>query len=155
MPGWMRARLRSEIEAGRLTHVVAPIDRAVRRSDRIDLELDGRTLTADRCWLATGTRPDVRLDPALAAVVDHHLDGIPVTDHDLRVGGIDLFVSGRLAMLELGPAAGNLWGARTAARRIGRALTGLDLDADAAAAIVPPIPAPRPNHLTTRNGVRP
>ncbi|MEM9038693.1 MAG: FAD-dependent oxidoreductase [Actinomycetota bacterium] len=155
MPGWMRARLRSEIDAGRLTHVVAPIDRAVRRGDRIDLELDGRTVTADRCWLATGTRPDVRLDPALAAVVDHHLDGIPVTDHDLRVGGIGLFVSGRLAMLELGPAAGNLWGARTAARRIGRALTGIDLDADAAAAIVPPIPAPRPNHLTTRNGVQP
>lgn len=154
MPGWMRSRLRAEIDAGRLRHVVGDVERAARHGDQVDVQVDGRAMSADRCWLATGTRPDVRADDALASVVDRHLDGIPVTDHDLRVGDIDLFVSGRLAMIELGPAAGNLWGARTAARRIGRALTGIDLDADAAAAIVPPIPTSA-HDARTKNGALP
>jgi hypothetical protein len=89
-----------------------------------------RTIVADRCWLATGTAPDIRADEALAGAVDHHVDGVPVLDHDLRVGSNGLFVAGRLAMIELGPAAGNLWGARMAARRISRAIVGVDLRSD-------------------------
>ncbi len=41
-----------------------------------------------------------------------------------------MYLTGRLAAIELGPAAGNLWGARVAALRITRALTGFDLRND-------------------------
>jgi len=53
-----------------------------------------------------------------------------------------VFVTGRLATTELGPAAGNLWGARMAARAISRAITSVDLDADAMAVIEPPSTRP-------------
>ena len=113
-----------------LRHTVA------RRATQIGV--GGRSFRADRCWLATGTTPDVRSDPALEPHVDRHLDGVPVVRPDLRVGGAPLHVAGRLATIELGPAAGNLWGARMAARRITQTLTGVDLDADAVATIAPP-----------------
>ncbi len=138
MPSWMCRRLHCEIDAGRMTHLVGPIERVADDGSRIDLHVDGQTISADRCWLATGTRPDVRSDDALSGLVDRHIDGIPVLDPTLRVAHTDLFVTGRLATIELGPAAGNLWGARTAARRICRALTGVDLDHDAIVRIEPP-----------------
>lgn len=141
MPGWMCRRLRDDIDAGRTTHLVGEIEHVVDEAGRLALDVDGRTIWADRCWLATGTRPDVRSDDALAGFVDEHVDGVPVVDPKLRVSGTELFVTGRLATIELGPAAGNLWGARMAARRICRAITGTDLDHDAVAQVEPPTPA--------------
>ncbi|WP_395160208.1 GTP-binding protein, partial [Ilumatobacter sp.] len=58
------------------------------------------------------------------------IDGLPVPNNDLRIGGLPIHVTGRLATIELGPAAGNLWGARQGARRITRAITGIDLEVD-------------------------
>ncbi len=141
MPGWMCRRLEHEIEAGRVEHIISPIDAATFDDAGGELCIEGRTIAADHCWLATGTRPDALADPALAAHVDQHIDGVPVVDADLCVGAAPLHVTGRLATTEVGPAAGNLWGARTAARRISRALTGIDLDTDSVVSIDPPRPS--------------
>ncbi|MEO1056969.1 MAG: NAD(P)-binding domain-containing protein [Actinomycetota bacterium] len=140
MPEWMCRRIEHEIEAGRVEHVISPISGATFGNAGGEVHVDGREIAAGRCWLATGTRPDVLADPALAAHVDRHIDGVPVVDADLRVGAAPLHVTGRLATIEVGPAAGNLWGARTAARRISRALTGIDLDTDSVVTIDPPRP---------------
>ncbi len=137
MPGWMCRRLRAEIDGGRIEHIVGPVE-ACRFDDGVgEVHVAGRSLAADRCWLATGTRPDVHVDAALAGLVEQHIDGFPVVDRHLRVGSAPLHVMGRLAMMEIGPAAGNLWGARTAARRITWALMGIDLDTDAVAEVRP------------------
>ena len=58
-------------------------------------------------------------------------------DSSLRVSGTNVFMTGSLATIELGPAAGNLWGARMAARKICREITGTDLAPDAAAIPTP------------------
>ena len=140
MPGWMCRRLHAEMRAGRLDHVIGTVDSGAFDDDGGEICVSGRSLGVDRCWLATGTRPDMRADRALAPHVDRHIDGIPVVRKDLRAGRQPLHLTGRLATTELGPAAGNLWGARVAARRIALALTGVDLDTDAVAAIKPPAP---------------
>ena len=57
-------------------------------------------------------------------------DGLPLVDQSLRLGPHPIFVMGRSATFALGPAAGNLWGARHAARRITTAITGIDLGPD-------------------------
>lgn len=138
MPRWMKRRLRAEADAGDLTFVEGDITHTTARQSGVELDVGDQRIEADRCWLATGTRPDVRADPALRRFVDHHIDGMPVIDPNLRVRGTNLFVTGRLASIELGPAAGNLWGARMAARRICRTVTGIDLDRDAVTAIPSP-----------------
>ena len=138
MPGWMCRRLHAATEARRLEHLIGEVEQATDTGQALEVVAAGRAIVADRCWLATGTRPDARVDGALAGLVSEHVDGVPIVDRELRVGDTGLFVTGRLATIELGPAAGNLWGARMAARRIGRAITGLDLDLDEAAAIPPP-----------------
>ncbi|MEM9516475.1 MAG: FAD/NAD(P)-binding protein [Actinomycetota bacterium] len=140
MPEWMCRRIEHEVAAGRVEHVVSPIDGATFGDAGGEVWVAGRAIAADHCWLATGTRPDALADPALAAHVDHHIDGIPIVDADLRIGAAPIHVTGRLATIEVGPAAGNLWGARAAARRISRALTGIDLDTDSVVTIDPPRP---------------
>ena len=79
-------------------------------------------------WLATGSDPTIE-----AAGFLHELQadagapvegGFPILDHLLRWPGTGVHVAGALAMLELGPAAGNLWGARRAGERIARAVVG-------------------------------
>ncbi|MEM7286060.1 MAG: hypothetical protein AAF480_06890 [Actinomycetota bacterium] len=71
----------------------------------------------DLVWSATGSVPDLRAAPALAALAAGgapHVDGWPVLSDTLEwLDG--LFVVGALAALTLGPAAGNLAGARAAA----------------------------------------
>ena len=92
---------------------------------------DEERIRADRVWLATGTEPAPQalrcLQPLLADVGD--VQGLPFLDDHLRMGPHPAFMMGRAAMLTLGPAAGNLWGAQRAARRITRAITGVDLAA--------------------------
>jgi len=77
----------------------------------------GETSTADTVWVATGSVPDLRVAPALAQVAAagaEHVDGWPVLSDRLEWTH-RLFVVGALAALALGPAAGNLGGARAAA----------------------------------------
>ena len=143
MPAWMCDRIRAKIDRGSVEHVVGEVCDVHRGATDLAVTIGGRVVRVDHCWLATGTTPDVRADAALSDVVDDHVDGVPVVDTDLRVGGTALFVTGRLATIRLGPAAGNLWGARVAARRISAAITGVNLDTDAVATIAPPVPLPR------------
>ena len=90
-------------------------------------------------WAATGTRIDVRRDTLLREtlnfaesqpdlVVPELLGaGRPAVTPDLRlVSGLNLFVTGEFAGLELGPGAVNLMGARAGAARIARALRQID-----------------------------
>lgn len=88
---------------------------------------DGRTLTADRVLLATGLAnalPGGRLVREAMEGLNLPLaeDGWPLPAPDLqwRTG---LYVTGRLAELALGPAAGNISGARMAGRRLMEAHT--------------------------------
>jgi len=91
-----------------------------------------RTVSADRCWLATGTTPTIAALPLLDRLSSRipTIDGLPVPNADLAIGGLPIHVTGRLATIELGPAAGNLWGARQGARRITRSVTGIDVETD-------------------------
>ena len=71
----------------------------------------------DRVWAATGSVPDLRVAPALAGLAASgapHIDGWPVLDDTLQWRD-GFYVIGALAALTLGPAAGNLGGARAAA----------------------------------------
>lgn len=101
------------------------------RSDRGDATIvldDASCVRSDRIWLATGTTCTVDTCRLLDDVVgchpcDQHL-GLPDLAHDLSWPGTALHLSGRLAGLQLGPAAGNIWGAGRAADRIMPAVVG-------------------------------
>ncbi|MFN3256540.1 MAG: hypothetical protein ACE37B_12650 [Ilumatobacter sp.] len=132
----MLRRLRSAIDDSTLTLLERSqvIDLQVERRLRLDVDVDGerRVVCADRCWLATGSTPSLDAGPAFADLATHcqTVDGLPVLSADLRVATLPIHVTGRLAALQLGPAAGNLWGARRAAQTITRAITGIDLATD-------------------------
>ena len=71
----------------------------------------------DRVWAATGSVPDLRVAPTLAGLAASgapHINGWPVLDDALQWRD-GFYVVGALAALTLGPAAGNLGGARAAA----------------------------------------
>ncbi|MEM9131950.1 MAG: hypothetical protein AAF962_03640 [Actinomycetota bacterium] len=77
----------------------------------------GARIDVDRVWVATGSTPDLRAEPVLArraADGAPHVDGWPILDDRLRWED-GLLIVGGLAALTLGPAAGNLGGARAAA----------------------------------------
>jgi cation diffusion facilitator CzcD-associated flavoprotein CzcO len=80
----------------------------------------------DRIWLATGSQLNVMLHPLLGMVQAAHpteiVRGLPVLDRHLRWPGLELFVMGGLAGLQVGPTARNLSGARMASDRIVPAL---------------------------------
>jgi glycine/D-amino acid oxidase-like deaminating enzyme len=125
LPPWMLHRLEAAGDDGSLT-CGAPLRvcGAQRSGSRIELVLgDESRVHVDRVWLATGTRPDVdacHLTATLAQQADdvRIVDGWPVLDQDLCWPGTNVHVLGRLAMLSLGPAAGNLWGARMGAAKV-------------------------------------
>ena len=133
IPGWMRARLDQLIDDDRLHQYegcgVRAADVASEGCCVLALD-DGRTVEVDEVWLATGSTPDLGVARCLGDLVAdvELIDGIPVTDDNLRIGPFPIHVMGRLATLTLGPAAGNLWGAQRAANRIVRAVTGIDLE---------------------------
>lgn len=148
IPPWMHTRLVELAEAGRLRLVegreVTSAEVGAPSGALLRLD-DDSTLEAERVWLATGTVADLGAAHALQPLSDDiaTVDGIPVADAELRVGPFPLHVMGRLATMALGPAAGNLWGAQRAARRIARAVTGVELDLDGVARLS----NCRPNHM--------
>lgn len=131
IPPWMSRRLQSLEADGALQRVEGVAVRRARRVDAsIELLLDAdQSLCADALWLATGSRPGVTAHPltrALAtAAPTETVEGWPVLDEStLRWPGTTVHLMGRMAMIPLGPAAGNLWGARVAASRIADAIVG-------------------------------
>ena len=87
---------------------------------------------SDQVWLATGTQSNIESMRCLKQILADVpvIDGLPLVDHSLRLGPHPVYVMGRVAAFALGPAAGNLWGARHAARRITTAITGIQLSSD-------------------------
>jgi len=81
----------------------------------------------DRIWLATGSQLDATAHPLLQQVVNAHpietVNGLPVVDEHLRWRGCELFLTGGLSALQVGPTARNLSGARATSERIIPALT--------------------------------
>ena len=119
--GSMTADLVEELERSTVQCLEGSDDVTARsHEDGAVVEFAGATLSVDRVWCATGSVPDLRVDPALHRLaVDGapHVDGWPVLDD--RLEWLDgLHVVGALAALTLGPAAGNLGGARAAADRL-------------------------------------
>lgn len=130
------ARLRSLEAAGALVvHEESCVVVASATTGRPTIVLDDETcLRSDRLWLATGTDCSVDACRLLDDVVtshpcEQHL-GLPDLDTDLSWPGTALHLSGRLAGLTLGPAAGNIWGARRAAERIMPAVCGTNAEID-------------------------
>jgi hypothetical protein len=138
IPPWMTSQLDDLRDAGALRVLAGRRICGAHRAPgpgpggRIRLVLgDESRLDVDRLWLATGSRPDVaahRITLALQrAFPTRIVDGWPVLDEHLRWPGANVHVLGRLAMLAIGPAAGNLWGARVGATRIAAAICGEDV----------------------------
>lgn len=133
IPDWMHDRLGglANSEALQLHEGSVVLDTEVDPDGGCRLELDaGSRIHADHLWLATGTQCDVHALRATRSLLDDvptH-DGYPLVDERLQLGPHPVFVMGRLAMSALGPAAGNLWGAQRAARRIAQRITGVDLE---------------------------
>jgi cation diffusion facilitator CzcD-associated flavoprotein CzcO len=91
----------------------------------------GSEQTYDRIWVATGSQVNVLAHPLLGKLQAQYpteiVSGLPVLDRQLRWPGLELFVMGGLASLQLGPTARNLSGARIASDRIVDALTKASL----------------------------
>lgn len=132
LPPWMVRKVRSLVATGAVDlRAPARVCGAHAREDGVALVLgDETTLVADRVWLATGTEVAVGGDRLTGPLAESHplpvCDGVPVLDRQLRWPGTPIHLVGRPAMLRLGPASGNLWGARMAARVVTAHLTGTD-----------------------------
>lgn len=119
VPEWMHAKLETAVAQRALTWLEGEV--AAREPHGVQL-VDGRRVAADTVLLATGY---ASCPPAEALVectarrlrLPRTPDGYPVLDRDLQWGK-GLFASGRLAELGLGPAAGNIAGARMAGRQL-------------------------------------
>lgn len=124
VPPLVLDELRAHADAGRIRLVEGTAAVAVEPlGDRRCVTLtDGSRLHADRVVAPLGSRLDVTADPLLGPLVASGAVGaagpVPVLDRSLRLPGTRVHVMGRLAIAELGPAAGNLSGARWAAERI-------------------------------------
>jgi hypothetical protein len=132
VPAWMMRRLR-HLEADGSLELVAPgrVCGSRFRDGRIELVLGDESIRrAHRVWLATDTQPDVTAHRLTAQLLDDHpipqVGGWPVLDDSLRWPGTGVHLLGRMAMLALGPAAGNLWGARIGAALVAEHVVGLD-----------------------------
>lgn len=83
---------------------------------------EGVEWRADEVWLATGTRTVVDALPFVAKLRQTHPlelhEGLPLLGPGLRWPGLPLWFTGAATLLEVGPLAPNLAGARVAARTI-------------------------------------
>ena len=124
VPQWAISALRRAEDEGRAT--IHEDARVVAGANSGGLPLvvlgDETHLRADRLWLATGTECTVESCRLLEDVVASHpcdtYEGLPDLGEDLSWPGTTLHLSGRLAALRLGPAAGNVWGGQRAGERI-------------------------------------
>jgi hypothetical protein len=89
----------------------------------------GRSVAADRVWLCTGNRLDLTTHPLFSTLAEAHplqtVEGLPVLEEDCRWPGLPLYFLGTPAALRVGPTARNFPGARQAASRIARSITGV------------------------------
>jgi len=123
MPAEVRGTLRRAEQLGKLKTLIATVVRASCEDGNMTLVCEeGTTLHTDRVVLTTGfetKRPGgAWLDRAIEEMgLPVSPCGFPRADPSLRWQG-NLFVTGALAELSLGPAARNILGARHAAERL-------------------------------------
>lgn len=83
---------------------------------------NGTEYQCDRIWLGTGNRLDAFSHPLLRQILANFptemIQGLPILDAHLRIPGLPLFLMGGLAVLQVGPVARNLSGARMASQKI-------------------------------------
>ncbi|GAU09245.1 FAD/NAD(P)-binding protein [Desulfoplanes formicivorans] len=122
VPREIRAQLNTEVAKGRLHFIQARIAKSWMHDGSIVLTGRDKTLTCDQLVLATGfeeSRPGGDLVDGL--VRDHGLPtaacGYPVLEHKI-LWGSNIFVTGPLAELGLGPCARNIIGARRAGKEL-------------------------------------
>ncbi len=132
IPGWMRDHLKEATGTGtiEILESMEVTSAQIASTHGCTLELiSGETIYSDRVWLATGTQSNLQSMRCLHSVLEDIpvVDGFPLVDQSLRLGPHPVFIMGRSATYALGPAAGNLWGARHAANRIATAITGVEL----------------------------
>jgi lysine/ornithine N-monooxygenase len=96
----------------------------------VEREGELTSVHVDDVWLATGSEPTIEAAGFLRQLREDYdapvQEGLPILDHHLRWPGTGIYVAGALAMLEFGPAAGNLWGARSAGAQIACAVLGAE-----------------------------
>lgn len=126
-PQDVRKQLEKAVRDGSLECVIGDVESATGDQSSASLKLStGVALTADLVVIATGFaqgRPGGALVQRFVEDLNLPLAecGFPILDEYLRWDA-DLFVSGALAELVLGPASRNIIGARMSANRISRAL---------------------------------
>ncbi len=132
IPHPVRRRLDDGVATGRVRlRERTELDRVAASGERLQVHTsDGRTLPADRLWLATGGAVDVDHDPLCrplrAARPVALTAGMVDLDPDLSWPGTRVHLVGAAASLVLGPTAGNLVGQRRAASRVLAAVRGAD-----------------------------
>ena len=131
LPGWMVRRLTQHESANRVTSVCGSLCRLESQGSAVRVVLEKRSFVVDEVWLATGHRPAVAHDAVIGKFLSDRgcqlAEGFPVLDALARVPGTGTHLIGRSATLAFGPTAGNLSGARHAARAIVSAVFGSDV----------------------------
>lgn len=129
VPSWMLERISHANRAGRLCRRVGEIV-VGGNCGPLELSVGSTIVTADHLWLATGSSPCVTASPPLDRLCrtldTERFAGRPVLDTSLRLSGSVVHVMGRLAQLQLGPAAGNLAGDRRGAELVVEAVVGAE-----------------------------
>ena len=126
LPGEIFAELRTALEAKSLHFQKSRIRRAVPDGDRIRLDTDTGAMRADTVVLATGFRSERPGGDFIDQVIEElglqcGPCGFPIIGEDLRWAA-NIYVTGPLAELQLGPCARNIIGARNAGRHLLKAL---------------------------------
>ncbi len=87
---------------------------------------NGGEYECERIWLCTGNKFDVTAEPLLTEILETYpisiVNGLPILDDYLRWSGCELFITGGLSALQVGPTARNLSGARMASEKIVQAI---------------------------------
>ena len=122
LPGEIFDELRTALDAAGLHFQKSRIRNAVPDGDRIRLDTDTGTVQADTVVLATGFRSDRPGGDFIDQVIEEFglqcgPCGFPIIGEDLRWAA-NIFVTGPLAELQLGPCARNIIGARNAGRHL-------------------------------------
>eukprot|EP01122_Echinamoeba_exundans_P010362 TRINITY_DN3867_c0_g1_i1.p1 TRINITY_DN3867_c0_g1~~TRINITY_DN3867_c0_g1_i1.p1 ORF type:complete len:555 (-),score=119.42 TRINITY_DN3867_c0_g1_i1:79-1713(-) len=96
---------------------------------KVQFKNSDRVEEVDYIWLATGRKRDACSEPLFKDLYEHfpiHVEGgLPAVDIDLRWrSGVEVYVTGAYASLQVGPEALNLAGAKAASERIYTGIVG-------------------------------
>jgi hypothetical protein len=125
-PAAIVEKFREAAASGSLSFRVGKIQKAVKMGDGIDVCVDNRQWSVDEIVLATGFSPRRPGGRFIDQIIDEFCMkcgpcGYPITDAHLRWNE-NIWVTGPLAELQLGPCARNIIGARNAGRYLLRAI---------------------------------